>query len=89
VASDPARLRDQPPPRLTVFGFEAITLLELRPTRVTVDGSEGLVEVGLFERSDNLGLGGREEESERWVRLDGEWYMEDLAVRCSGQQGGP
>ncbi|MDP6107852.1 MAG: hypothetical protein QGI33_05395, partial [Candidatus Brocadiia bacterium] len=33
MASDPARLRDQPPPRLTVFGFEAITLLELAAMR--------------------------------------------------------
>lgn len=84
VAGDPALLRNHPPPRLGLFGFEAITLLELRPTRVTVDGSEGLVEVGLFNRDEDLGFGGREAESERWVRLDGEWYLEDLEVRCSG-----
>ena len=85
VAGDPALLRDHPPYRRSLFGFEAITLLELRPTQVTVDGSEGAVVVGLFNWDEDVGFGGPEGESERWVRLDGEWYLE---ARCSGRQGG-
>jgi hypothetical protein len=75
--------------RRSIFGLEAIALLDLRPSRVEVEGSEGMVFLELVLEEQSLDPDEEPVEGERWALVGGEWFLDDLGARCRGAPSDP
>ena len=64
-----------PPMRRSIFGLEAMALLDLRPSRVVVEGSEGMVFLDLVLEEQSLDPDEEPVEGARWalVGASGSW----------------